>query len=171
MAKTKAFYKSEVLWIVILSFLVLVVAPAANAAGWVSNFSINLWGKYLCYAILAISIDILWGYTGLLSLGQCLYFALGGYMMGMYLMRMIGSLGQYHMPIPDFLVFLGWTRLPVFWQPFSSFPFAMLMVLLLPGTLALVFGFLAFRSRIRGRLFLHPDAGFDLCGVPALFPQ
>ena len=64
---------------------------------------------------------VLWGYTGLLSLGQCLYFALGGYMMGMYLMRMIGSMGQYHMPIPDFLVFLGWTRLPPFWKPFSSF--------------------------------------------------
>jgi ABC-type branched-subunit amino acid transport system permease subunit len=68
-------------------------------------------------------VDLLWGYTGLLSLGQCLYFSLGGYMMGMYLMRMIGSLGQYHMPIPDFLVFLGWTRLPPFWKPFSSFPF------------------------------------------------
>ena len=153
MEKTKGFYKSEYFWIAILSFVVVVAAPVANAEGWISNFSINLWGKYLCYAILAISIDILWGYTGLLSLGQCLYFALGGYMMGMYLMRMIGSLGQYHMPIPDFLVFLGWTRLPVFWQPFSSFPFAMLMVLLLPGTLALVFGFLAFRSRIRGVYF------------------
>ena len=153
MGKTKPFYQAEYFWITVVSFLILVVAPVANAEGWVSNFSINLWGKYLCYAVLAISIDILWGYTGLLSLGQCLYFALGGYMMGMYLMRMIGSLGQYHMPIPDFLVFLGWTRLPVFWQPFSSFPFALLMVVLLPGALALVFGFLAFRSRIRGVYF------------------
>ena len=87
----------------------------------VSNFSINLCGKYLCYAILAIGVDLLWGYTGLLCLGQALFFTLGGYMIGMYLMRMIGDLGQYHQPIPDFLVFLGWTTLPSFWKPFSSF--------------------------------------------------
>jgi urea transport system permease protein len=93
------------------------------------------------------------GYTGLLSLGQALFFTLGGYMMGMYLMRMIGDLGQYHQPIPDFLVFLGWTKLPAFWQPFSSFPFAMVMALLLPGALAGLFGYLAFRSRIRGVYF------------------
>jgi urea transport system permease protein len=119
----------------------------------VTDYSINLYGKYLCYAILAISVDLLWGYTGLLSLGQCLFFSLGGYMMGMYLMRMIGSLGQYKKPIPDFLVFLGWSKLPTFWEPFSSFPFALMMVFLLPGLLALVFGFLAFRSRIRGVYF------------------
>jgi len=119
----------------------------------VSNFSINLYGKYLCYAILAISVDILWGYTGLLSLGQCLFFSLGGYMIGMYLMRMIGTLGVYKLPIPDFLVFLGWHNLPDFWKPFSSFPFAVVMVLMLPGLLSLVFGFLAFRSRIRGVYF------------------
>jgi urea transport system permease protein len=98
-------------------------------------------------------VDLLWGYTGLLSLGQALFFTLGGYMMGMYLMRLIGDLGQYHKPIPDFLVFLGWTNLPSFWKPFSSFPFAVLMGLLLPGVLALVFGFLAFRSRIKGVYF------------------
>ena len=98
-------------------------------------------------------MDLLWGYTGLLSLGQALFFTLGGYMMGMYLMRMIGNLGQYHQPIPDFLVFLGWSTLPAFWKPFSSFPFAMLMAFLLPGVLAAIFGFLAFRSRIRGVYF------------------
>jgi urea transport system permease protein len=119
----------------------------------VSDYSINLYGKYLCYAVLAISVDLLWGYTGLLSLGQCLYFTLGGYMMGMYLMRMIGSLGQYKKPIPDFLVFLGWSNLPPFWKPFSSFPFALAMAFLLPGLVALVFGYLAFRSRIRGVYF------------------
>src|SRR5580692_11151124 len=134
--------------------IMLVVLPLLNLtpAGsflHVSDFSINLYGKYLCYAILAISVDLLWGYTGLLSLGQALFFTLGGYMMGMYLMRMIGNLGQYHQPIPDFLVFLGWDNLPTFWKPFSSFPFAMMMVFLLPGLLALVFGFLAFRSRIK----------------------
>jgi urea transport system permease protein len=103
--------------------------------------------------MLAISVDLLWGYTGLLSLGQALFFSLGGYMMGMYLMRMIGDLGQYHQPIPDFLVFLGWSTLPAFWKPFACFPFAMLMAVLLPGTLAGVFGYLAFRSRIRGVYF------------------
>jgi urea transport system permease protein len=98
-------------------------------------------------------VDLLWGYTGLLSLGQSLFFALGGYMMGMYLMRMIGDLGQYHQPIPDFLVFLGWSTLPAFWKPFDNFAFAMLMAVLLPGLLAGVFGYLAFRSRIRGVYF------------------
>ncbi len=137
----------------------VVVLPSLNAftaAGTflhVSDFSINLYGKYLCYAILAISVDLLWGYTGMLSLGQALFFTLGGYMMGMYLMRMIGTLGQYHQPIPDFLVFLGWSTLPAFWKPFSSLPFAILMAFLLPGVLSAIFGFLAFRSRIRGVYF------------------
>jgi len=139
-------------------FLVLVV-PALNALTppssffHISNFSVNLYGKYLCYAILAISVDMLWGYTGLLSLGQALFFTLGGYMMGMHLMRMIGNLGQYHEPIPDFLVFLGWHNLPAVWRPFGSFPFALMMAMALPGLLALAFGFLAFRSRIRGVYF------------------
>jgi urea transport system permease protein len=148
------------LWGVALAALVMIVVlPGLNAlapegsALHVSNFTINLYGKYLCYAILAISVDLLWGYTGLLSLGQALFFTLGGYMMGMYLMRMIGDLGQYHKPIPDFLVFLGWNSLPSFWKPFASFPFAIVMGLVLPGVLALVFGYLAFRSRIRGVYF------------------
>src|SRR6201996_4665953 len=127
--------------------LLLAVMPALNAFTpdgsffHVSNFQIGLYGKYLCYAILAVGVDLLWGYTGLLSLGQALFFALGGYMMGMDLMRMIGDLGQYHQPIPDFLVFLGWSTLPAFWKPFASFPFAMLMAVLLPGTLAGIFGY------------------------------
>jgi len=147
-------------WAVALAALfLLVVLPCLNAFTpegsflHVSNFTINLYGKYLCYAILAISVDLLWGYIGLLSLGQALFFSLGGYMMGMYLMRMIGDLGQYHKAIPDFLVFLGWSTLPAFWKPFSSFPFALIMACLLPGLLALVFGYLAFRSRIRGVYF------------------
>ena len=140
------------------AFVLIVLLPALNLLPVpeflrVSDFTINLYGKYLCYAILAISVDLLWGYTGLLSLGQALFFTLGGYMMGMYLMRMIGDLGQYHKPIPDFLVFLGWSKLPPFWKPFSSFPFAMAMAFLLPGALSAVFGFLAFRSRIRGVYF------------------
>jgi len=137
----------------ILALLLVVVFPALNAAGLVSNFTISLWGKYLCYGILAISVDLLWGYTGLLSLGQALFFSLGGYMMGMYLMLMIGKLGQYHSDLPDFMVFLGHTFLPSFWKPFYSFKFALLLVFLLPGLLALAFGFLAFRSRIKGVYF------------------
>jgi urea transport system permease protein len=148
------------IWSVIAAAIaLLVVPPCLNAFApatshlYVSDFQIGKYGKYLCYAVLAISVDLLWGYTGLLSLGQALFFALGGYMMGMYLMRMIGSLGQYHQPIPDFLVFLGWSKLPAFWRPFSSFPFALMMTFLLPAVVALVFGYLAFRSRIRGVYF------------------
>src|ERR1700685_2779972 len=142
--------KSETRWVAIAAFVMLVVLPALNAFTapgaflHVSDFQINLYGKYLCYAILAMGVDLLWGYTGLLSLGQALFFSLGGYMMGMYLMRMIGDLGQYHQPIPDFLVFLGWSTLPEFWKPFANFPFAMLMAVLLPGTVAGIFGYLAF---------------------------
>ena len=145
--------RTELIVVGSIALFLIVVFPLLNATGVVSNFTITLWGKYLCYALLAISVDLLWGYTGLLSLGQALFFSLGGYMMGMYLMRMIGDLGQYHKPIPDFLVFLGWTELPSFWRPFSSFPFALAMVVLLPGVLGLVFGFLAFRSRIKGVYF------------------
>src|ERR1700744_3181616 len=122
------------IWVVSAVALVVIVGlPALNACpakdSWlhISDFTISVYGKYLCYAMLAISVDLLWGYTGLLSLGQALFFALGGYMMGMYLMRMIGILGQYPQPIPDFLIFLGWSTLPAFWKPFDSFPFAMLM--------------------------------------------
>lgn len=143
----------EHLAITFVALLLIVGFPTLNAYGVISNFTLNLWGKYLTYALLAISVDLLWGYTGLLSLGQALFFALGGYMHGMYLMRMIGNLGEHHQPIPDFLVFLGWTKLPAFWQPFSSFPFALAMVLLLPGVVALIFGYLAFRSRIKGVYF------------------
>lgn len=146
-------------WLVLAAVVLIVVVPALNLLAppgsflHVSDFSINLYGKYLCYAILAISVDVLWGYTGLLSLGQALFFTLGGYMMGMHLMRKIGALGQYHETIPDFLVFLGWHNLPAFWQPFDSFAFALLMVFVLPGAVALAFGYLAFRSRIRGVYF------------------
>jgi len=139
---------TELISSAVVALLLIVGFPAV-----MSDFTINLWGKYLCYGVLAISVDLLWGYTGLLCLGQALFFSLGGYMMGMYLMLMIGKLGQYHSDLPDFMVFLGHTFLPSFWRPFYSFPFAMTMVVLLPGLLALVFGFLAFRSRIKGVYF------------------
>jgi urea transport system permease protein len=143
----------ELAFVGVAAVFLIFVFPLFNSLGWVSNFTISLWGKYLCYALLAYSVDLLWGYTGLLSLGQALFFALGGYMHGMYLMRMIGERGQYHKPIPDFLVFLGWEKLPAFWEPFASFPFALSMVFLVPGVIAYVFGLLAFRSRIRGVYF------------------
>src|SRR4029453_16937383 len=120
--------KIELTVAMIVALILVVGLPALNAAGVVSNFTLNLWGKYLCYGLLAISVDLLWGYTGLLSLGQAPFFSLGGYMMGMHLRRMIGSLGQYRKPMPDFLVFLGWTDLPTFWKPFSSFAFAAMMI-------------------------------------------
>jgi urea transport system permease protein len=145
--------KRELGAIAVLSTILIVVLPALNSAGYVSEFTLNLWGKYLCYAVLAISVDLLWGYTGLLSLGQSLFFSLGGYMLGMHLMLMIGKLGQYKSDLPDFMVFLGHTFLPWFWKPFYSFGFAALMVVLVPGLLAYVFGWLAFRSRIKGVYF------------------
>ena len=139
--------------LIAMAVFLVIVMPVLNVAGVIEDFTLNVWGKYLCYAIMAVSIDLLWGYTGLLCLGQALFFTLGGYMMGMHLMLMIGKLGSYNSDLPDFLVFLGHTKLPAIWQPFYSFPFAMLMVFLVPGILALIFGFLAFRSRIKGVYF------------------
>ena len=112
---------------------------------------VALWGKYLCYALLALSLDLVWGYCGILSLGHGAFFALGGYAMGMYLMRQIGTRGVYAHPIlPDFMVFLNWKELPFFWYGFDWFPYAALMILLVPGALAFVFGWFAFRSRVTG---------------------
>ena len=117
----------------------------------VPTYLVPLLGKYVCYAILALSIDLIWGYCGILSLGHGAFFALGGYAMGMYLMRQIGTRGVYADPIlPDFMVFLNWTELPVFWYGFQHFPYALLMIVLVPGALAFVFGWFAFRSRVTG---------------------
>ena len=117
----------------------------------IPTYLVALFGKYLCYAILALSIDLIWGYCGILSLGQSAFFALGGYAMGMYLMRQIGTRGVYANPIlPDFMVFLNWKELPYSWYGFQHFPYAALMVVLVPGVLAFVFGWLAFRSRVTG---------------------
>jgi urea transport system permease protein len=117
----------------------------------VPTYAVALFGKYVCYALLALSIDLIWGYCGILSLGHGAFFALGGYAMGMYLMRQIGDRGVYANPIlPDFMVFLNWKELPVFWYGFQSFPYAMLMVFLAPGVLAFLFGWFAFRSRVTG---------------------
>jgi urea transport system permease protein len=119
----------------------------------ISDYMIGLLGKIMCYAIVAMAMDLVWGYTGVLSLGHGLFFALGGYAMGMYLMRTIGTAGVYGSTLPDFMVFLDWKELPWYWYGFDRFWFAALMVLLVPGLLALVFGFFAFRSRIKGVYF------------------
>ena len=117
----------------------------------VPTYVMALFGKYLCYALLALSIDLIWGYCGILSLGHGAFFALGGYAMGMYLMRQIGTRGVYAHPVlPDFMVFLNWPELPWYWYGFDSFWFAALMVVAVPGLLAFVFGWLAFRSRVTG---------------------
>lgn len=143
-------------------FLAIVIAAAVvvpllnlavpeGSALHVPNYVVGLLGKYLCYALLAISVDLIWGFCGILSLGHGAFFALGGYAMGMYLMRQIGDRGVYgNAELPDFMVFLDWTELPWYWHGFDIFAFAAAMVFLAPGALALVFGWLAFRSRVTG---------------------
>jgi urea transport system permease protein len=127
-----------------------ILLPATSALH-VPDHMVTLLGKYLCYALLALSVDLVWGYCGILSLGHGAFFALGGYAMGMYLMRQIGTRGVYGNPdLPDFMVFLNWKELPWYWSGFEHFPFAFVMMLLVPGLLALIFGFLAFRSRVTG---------------------
>tara|TARA_R110002096_G_scaffold32205_2_gene93812 strand:+ start:8875 stop:9975 length:1101 start_codon:yes stop_codon:yes gene_type:complete len=140
----------------VLAFAVVVV-PVANlvlpetSALHIPTYTVTLMGKYLSYALLAIALDLVWGYCGILSLGHGAFFALGGYSMGMYLMRQIGERGVYgHPELPDFMVFLNWETLPWYWYGFDMFWFAMLMVVLAPGVLAFVFGWLAFRSRVSG---------------------
>ncbi len=118
-----------------------------------SQYWVTLIGKIMCYAIVAIAMDLVWGYTGILSLGHGLFFALGGYAMGMYLMRQIGREGQYQADLPDFMVFLDWKELPLAWWNSDQFWWCALLVVLVPGLLALVFGFFAFRSRVKGVYF------------------
>ena len=134
---------------VLVPFLNLAFPP--SSALHVPTYLVALFGKYFCYALLALSIDLIWGYAGILSLGHGAFFALGGYAMGMYLMRQIGTRGVYaHPELPDFMVFLNWPELPVYWYGFQHFPYALLMILLVPGALAFVFGWFAFRSRVTG---------------------
>jgi urea transport system permease protein len=129
---------------------ILGLLPESSALH-LSPYVLTLIGKYLCYAMLALAVDLIWGYCGILSLGHAAFFSLGGYAMGMYLMRQIGTRGVYGDPVlPDFMVFLNWKSLPWFWYGFDHFWFAMLMVVLVPGVLALAFGWLAFRSRVTG---------------------
>ena len=135
---------------VVLVPLLNLVVPADSALH-VPNYTVTLLGKYLCYALAAVALDLVWGYCGILSLGHGAFFALGGYAMGMHLMRQIGERGVYgNALLPDFMVFLNWQELPWYWHGFDHFPFALLMVVLVPGALAFAFGYLAFRSRVSG---------------------
>jgi urea transport system permease protein len=148
--------RGAVLFLVVLAAFAVII-PVLNllmppdSALHLSTYFVALFGKYVCYGLLALSIDLIWGYVGILSLGHGAFFALGGYAMGMYLMRQIGTRGVYANPIlPDFMVFLNWPELPIYWYGFNHFAYAMLMVLLVPGLLAFVFGWFAFRSRVTG---------------------
>ena len=133
---------------------VLNVAVPESSPLHLSSYVVGLIGKYLCYAILATAVDLIWGFCGILSLGHAVFFALGGYAMGMYLMRQIGTRGVYGHPVlPDFMVFLNWDELPWFWYGFDHFWFALVMVALVPAALAFVFGWLAFRARVTGVYF------------------
>jgi urea transport system permease protein len=148
-------------WFGVIGALVaiVVVAPVLNLVVpegsmlHMSDFAVGLVGKIMCYAICALAMDLIWGYTGILSLGHGVFFALGGYGMGMYLMRQIGADGQYKMDMPDFMVFLNWKEFPWHWAFSDSFILQMLLVVLVPGLLAFVFGYFAFRSRIKGVYF------------------
>ena len=148
-------------WSGVLAALVavLVLAPLLNLAVpqghplHLSDYAVSLIGKIMCYAICALAMDLIWGYTGILSLGHGLFFALGGYAMGMYLMRQIGRDGNYQSDLPDFMVLLDWKALPWHWAFSDSFVATLLLVVLVPGLLAFVFGFFAFRSRIKGVYF------------------
>lgn len=128
--------------------LLLVVLPLT-----LPDYMVPLLGKFLCFAMVALAIDLIWGFTGILSLGHGVFFALGGYAMGMYLMLEIGTAGVYRSNLPDFMVFLDYKELPWFWRGFDNFGFALLMALFVPGLVAFLFGFFAFRSRIRGVYF------------------
>jgi urea transport system permease protein len=147
------------LFLGVAALVLLVIVPAGNVlvpAGsvfHVSDYAVTLAGKIMCYAIVALAMDLVWGYAGILSLGHGLFFALGGYAMGMYLMRSIGRDGVYKMDLPDFMVFLDWKAYPWYWSFTDQFWYAALLVVLVPGILAFVFGFFAFRSRIKGVYF------------------
>ena len=143
------FGASALIVVVLIPLLNRAVAPDSPFA--VPDYVMPLLGKYLCYAMLALSLDLVWGYAGILSLGHGAFFALGGYAMGMYLMRQIGARGVYQNPVlPDFMVFLQYKELPWFWWGFDHFAYAAAMAMLAPGLFALVFGWLAFRSRVTG---------------------
>ena len=158
---TRAPLMTTVGWSAFLVALILVCAVApllnlvvpAGSAFHMSDYAVALVGKIMCYAICALAMDLIWGYTGILSLGHGLFFALGGYAMGMYLMRQIGRDGNYKSDLPDFMVFLDWKELPWHWSFSDSFVATLFLIVAVPGIVAFVFGYFAFRSRIKGVYF------------------
>jgi urea transport system permease protein len=150
--KAKLGLVTALLVVAVLVPMLNLMVPVGSAFH-LSDFYVTLIGKIMCYAICALAMDLIWGYTGILSLGHGVFFALGGYGMGMYLMRQIGRDGNYKSELPDFMVFLDWKTLPWHWTLSDSFIAQMALVVLVPGLLALVFGFFAFRSRIKGVYF------------------
>ena len=139
--------------VLFVAFPMLNLLAPADSVLHLSAYWVTLIGKIMCYAIVAVAMDLIWGYCGILSLGHGLFFALGGYGMGMYLMRQIGRDGQYRAELPDFMVFLDWKELPWHWWNSDSFAWALLLAVAVPGLLAYVFGYFAFRSRIKGVYF------------------
>src|SRR5471030_222344 len=164
-------------WAAIGAFMlvVLVVFPVFNlvvpkdSAFYLSDYFVALLGKIMCYAMVALAMDLIWGYTGILSLGHGLFFALGGYAMGMYLMRSIGLDGNYRSDLPDFMVFLDWKTLPWTWAGSASFVFQMFLVVAAPAVLAGVFGWFAFRSRIKGVYFSIITQALTFAGMLLFF--
>ena len=151
-------FKEWILTFILLG-IALVLLPLLNllvpeeSVLHVPDYIFSLLGKYLCYALVALAVDLIWGYTGILSLGHGVFFSMGGYAMGMYLMRSIGKEGVYKSDLPDFMVFLDWKELPWYWYGFDYFAFTLLVILILPGLFAFTFGYFAFRSRIKGVYF------------------
>lgn len=145
-------FLAALLAVSILAPILNLLVPASSPFH-MSDYAVALFGKIMCYAICALAMDLVWGFAGILSLGHGLFFALGGYVMGMYLMRQIGRDGNYHSDLPDFMVFLDWKSLPWHWALSDSFVATVILVLAVPGTLAFLFGFFAFRSRIKGVYF------------------
>jgi urea transport system permease protein len=153
--------QSKRAWVftLLLTTIVVIVIPMLNVVVpedsvlHIPEYLIPLLGKFLCYALVALAMDLIWGYTGILSLGHGVFFALGGYAMGMHLMRVMAGEGVYRSELPDFMVFLDWKELPWYWYGFDHFWFTLLMIILIPGLFAYIFGFFAFRSRIKGVYF------------------
>ncbi|WP_085315635.1 urea ABC transporter permease subunit UrtC [Derxia lacustris] len=168
---------SPAVWFATLAVAALVVivlpllhlAVPEGSALHVSAFTISVLGKFMCYAVVALAMDLIWGYTGILSLGQGVFFALGGYAFGMYLMREIGHDGVYQSDLPDFMVFLDWKEFPWYWALTDHFAWALLLVLVVPGLLAFVFGYFAFRSRIKGVYFSIITQAVTLAAMLAFF--
>ena len=143
----------QALWTAVFAVVFVIVLPVANALGFLSDYYLNLFGKYLCFAILALGMDLIWGYTGILSLGQAIFFGIGAYSIGMHMLLEVSGKGVYGEPVPDFMIWNQVYQLPLFWKPYKSFLLAVGSSVLVPAALAALIGFLTFRRRLRGTYF------------------